>query len=400
MSDMSDMSDRTPMSDRIPLVEQIDAILPQTQCTKCGYQGCRPYAEAIAAGDAINKCPPGGQAGIKALAALLDKPLIPLDTTHGEELAEKQVAFIREAECIGCTKCIQACPVDAILGAAKLMHTVIADICTGCDLCVAPCPVDCIDMITAPARHYPDAQTAAIAEKQKADLSRLRFQKRNARLQRLADEKQSRRQIKADHQARREQQEAADPVQNPVQAALETLRAQAALQPVEEQRTKLERALVSARERLERADKKVREAERKTPALVSNLLARRQDMQFKLDEIERKLLALDTNKHADIKTVSSTGNAAITTSDRFNEAVSRITQLRSQKSDPERLANGLAVIRQKLAIAQEQFLLAEGEEKHFLAEDIQRLQTKLAEAEKALAEMDGKPQPDTSPKRD
>ncbi len=130
-----------------PIVDQIDTILPQTQCGQCGYPGCRPYAQAIVDGDAINKCPPGGQSTINALADLLDVEAPALDAEHGTESEVKKVAFIREAECIGCTKCIQACPVDAILGAAKQMHTVIADECTGCDLCVEPCPVDCIDMI-------------------------------------------------------------------------------------------------------------------------------------------------------------------------------------------------------------------------------------------------------------
>ncbi len=135
-----------------PLADQINEILPQTQCGQCGYPGCRPYAEAIAnSHEAINKCPPGGEAGIQALADLLDVEPIPLDEEHGEEKV-KSVAFIREAECIGCTKCIQACPVDAILGAAKQMHTVIVSECTGCDLCVEPCPVDCIDMIPAQAQ--------------------------------------------------------------------------------------------------------------------------------------------------------------------------------------------------------------------------------------------------------
>ena len=128
-----------------PIAEQINALLPQTQCGQCGYPGCKPYAEAIAAGDKINKCPPGGQATIEALAELLDVEAEPLDAVEGEK--PQMVAHIREAECIGCTKCIQACPVDAILGAAKQMHTVIVSECTGCDLCVEPCPVDCIDMI-------------------------------------------------------------------------------------------------------------------------------------------------------------------------------------------------------------------------------------------------------------
>ncbi|MGV6807934.1 MAG: electron transport complex subunit RsxB [bacterium] len=130
-----------------PIVDQIDALLPQTQCGQCGHPGCRPYAEGIANGEAINKCPPGGQATINALAELLDMEAPTLDEEHGESSDLPKVAFIREAECIGCTKCIQACPVDAILGAAKMMHTVIASECTGCDLCVEPCPVDCIDMI-------------------------------------------------------------------------------------------------------------------------------------------------------------------------------------------------------------------------------------------------------------
>ncbi|ATZ73929.1 electron transport complex subunit RsxB [Idiomarina sp. X4] len=133
-----------------PIVDQIDEILPQTQCGQCGYPGCRPYAEAIANGDDINKCPPGGEATIKQLADLMGVEAKPLDSAHGEEDVKK-VAVIREDECIGCTKCIQACPVDAILGAAKQMHTVIEHECTGCDLCVGPCPVDCIDMVAVKA---------------------------------------------------------------------------------------------------------------------------------------------------------------------------------------------------------------------------------------------------------
>ncbi len=130
-----------------PLVDQVDSLLPQTQCGQCGHPGCRPYAEAIVNCDeAINKCPPGGQSTIEALADLLDVEALPLDGDHDEDPV-KAVAYIREDECIGCTKCIQACPVDAILGAAKQMHTVITSECTGCDLCVEPCPVDCIDML-------------------------------------------------------------------------------------------------------------------------------------------------------------------------------------------------------------------------------------------------------------
>jgi H+/Na+-translocating ferredoxin:NAD+ oxidoreductase subunit B len=133
-----------------PVVDQVQAILPQTQCGQCGYTGCRPYAEAIVAGEAdINQCPPGGDDGVRALADLLDREPKPLNPDNGLE-TEATVAFIVESLCIGCTKCIQACPVDAIVGAPKLMHTVIADECTGCDLCLPPCPVDCIDI--RPAR--------------------------------------------------------------------------------------------------------------------------------------------------------------------------------------------------------------------------------------------------------
>ncbi|WP_318435589.1 electron transport complex subunit RsxB [Photobacterium leiognathi] len=135
-----------------PIVEQIDAILPQTQCGQCGYPGCRPYAEAIANGDVINKCPPGGQVTIEKLADLMgvDVP----DSAPDAEKSIKKVAFIHEDMCIGCTKCIQACPVDAIVGGTKSMHTVIKDECTGCDLCVSPCPTDCIEMI--PIEETPD----------------------------------------------------------------------------------------------------------------------------------------------------------------------------------------------------------------------------------------------------
>jgi len=130
-----------------PIVDQIDALLPQTQCGQCSYPGCKPYAEAIADGEKINKCPPGGEGTIQALADLLGVEPEPLDAEHGAARDVPTVALIREDECIGCTKCIQACPIDAILGAAKQMHTVIASECTGCDLCVEPCPVDCIDMV-------------------------------------------------------------------------------------------------------------------------------------------------------------------------------------------------------------------------------------------------------------
>jgi len=130
-----------------PLVDKIDALLPQTQCGQCSFPGCRPYATAIANDEAdINQCPPGGEVTIHALADLLDREPKPLNPENGEA-KPKTLAIIDEQTCIGCTLCIQACPVDAILGAAKQMHTVIADECTGCELCLEPCPVDCIDMV-------------------------------------------------------------------------------------------------------------------------------------------------------------------------------------------------------------------------------------------------------------
>ena len=141
-------------------VRRIDALLPQTQCRRCGYDGCRPYAEAIAGGDAINRCPPGGDAVIAALSMLTGRPAAPLDRAHGEHMPFA-IARIEEALCIGCTLCIDACPVDAIVGAAKRMHTVLPSLCTGCELCLPPCPVDCIDMIPAPRAWSPEDARAA-----------------------------------------------------------------------------------------------------------------------------------------------------------------------------------------------------------------------------------------------
>ena len=154
-----------------PLARRLDALLPQTQCTKCGYEGCRPYAEAMARGEAdLNQCPPGGEATVAALAKALGREPKPLNPANGEYRAP-QVAIIDEAICIGCTKCIQACPVDAIVGASKLMHSVIAGWCTGCELCIPPCPVDCIALVKVDALPQPD-------------LSRARYEARQARLAR------------------------------------------------------------------------------------------------------------------------------------------------------------------------------------------------------------------------
>lgn len=164
------------MPDPTSLADAIDALLPQTQCTKCGYAGCRPYAEAIASGAAgFNQCPPGGAAGIARLATLLGRPALPLNPANGVE-QPLRVALIDESRCIGCTLCIQACPVDAIVGAAKLMHTVIPQLCTGCDLCLPPCPMDCIAMRPVdPPRAW---------RRDDADAARLRFAARSARLAR------------------------------------------------------------------------------------------------------------------------------------------------------------------------------------------------------------------------
>lgn len=163
---------------RILLIDQIEALLPQTQCGKCGTPGCRPYAEAIAAGTPINRCVPGGADTIADLAALLNTPALPLDPAFGVEPETQRIAYIREPECIGCTKCIQVCPVDAIMGAAKLMHTILIDECTGCDLCVAACPVDCIEMHDFPKVTGKEDRQA------RASHYRMRFEARNARLAR------------------------------------------------------------------------------------------------------------------------------------------------------------------------------------------------------------------------
>jgi electron transport complex protein RnfB len=161
--------------------DDIDAVLPQTQCTRCGYSGCRPYAEAIAGGDAaINQCPPGGSATIAVLARLLGREVLPLNPENGVE-GPPLVAVIDEDACIGCAKCLPPCPVDAIVGARKQMHTVIPELCTGCELCVTPCPVDCIRMVERTAiPNTPPAPEPA--------LNRARFQAHNARSARRADQ--------------------------------------------------------------------------------------------------------------------------------------------------------------------------------------------------------------------
>ncbi|MES2150980.1 MAG: electron transport complex subunit RsxB [Pseudomonadota bacterium] len=175
------------------LADQIEDLLPQTQCTKCGYEGCRPYAEAIAAGQAgINQCPPGGIEGVARLAALTGRKVIPINPVNGVE-RPRPVAFIDEALCIGCTLCIQACPVDAILGAAKQMHSILPSLCTGCDLCVAPCPVDCISMLPVTG----DRSGWAAWSQADADAARARHDARAVRLQREREENDARLAAKA-----------------------------------------------------------------------------------------------------------------------------------------------------------------------------------------------------------
>jgi electron transport complex protein RnfB len=168
------------------LIDQINALLPQTQCGQCSFRGCRPYAEAIASGAAdINQCPPGGDEGVRDLADLLGVPAKPLNTKFGMH-KPLSVAFIIEQDCIGCTKCIAACPVDAIIGASKFMHTVIAAECTGCELCVAPCPVDCIVMQPAPPSN------AQISRAQKSAQAKRRYDTRCLRKEKEEAEKAER----------------------------------------------------------------------------------------------------------------------------------------------------------------------------------------------------------------
>jgi electron transport complex protein RnfB len=220
------------MSDRSPtLADRLDDLLPQTQCTKCGYPACRAYAEAMANGEAQhNQCPPGGTEGIARLASVLGKTVIPLNPVNGIE-RERPVAVIDERACIGCTLCIQACPVDAIVGAAKQMHTIVPELCTGCDLCVAPCPVDCIAMVSVtPGKTGWDAWSSSAA-----DAARERYHQRTARLIREKTENDARLAAKAAAKLREVESESA---QNPealaekerkraiIQAALDRARQQ------------------------------------------------------------------------------------------------------------------------------------------------------------------------------
>jgi len=227
-----------------PLADRIDDLLPQTQCTQCGYAACRPYAEAIAQGAAdINQCPPGGDVGVRALAKLLGVAPKPINSANGTAKQGQTVAVIDESLCIGCTLCIQACPVDAILGASKLMHTVVADECTGCELCIAPCPVDCIRMVPVKHGHAPASASPVLYRilsmsarrtpaKEKADHARRRHQ---FRLQRLArDETERTARLAAKQRgASSPHDDAAEvaPTSDAIRAAVERARAKRATRP-------------------------------------------------------------------------------------------------------------------------------------------------------------------------
>lgn len=239
------------------LIDRIDALLPQTQCGLCKTDGCRPYAEAIASGTAINHCVPGGEPTIAALAELLQVPALPLDPDYGITPGHRLVAFIREDECIGCTKCIQACPVDAIVGAAKLMHTVLVEECTGCNLCVPPCPVDCIDLVPGPdipMTWHPvltaeepsaDAPTQALTQaKARADKARQRYLARNQRLATAAAQAAQRKAAKA---------EAKPGAQTPTQSA--AINSSTALTAAE--RSNLMIAAAMARSQLKKIEKQI-----------------------------------------------------------------------------------------------------------------------------------------------
>ncbi len=214
------------------LVDQIDALLPQTQCTKCGYPACRPYAAAIAQGEAeIDQCPPGGAEGIAKLAALLGRKARPLNPANGVE-QPRAAALIDESWCIGCTLCIQACPVDAIVGAPKLMHTVLLEHCTGCELCIPPCPVDCIEMVEVAELARRGAAIADHGAEQRAAEARARYQFNLARSAREREEREARLAAKADRKRRRTDRAAISPgaerKQAAIRAALERARARRA----------------------------------------------------------------------------------------------------------------------------------------------------------------------------
>lgn len=172
--------------------DAIHALLPQTQCTRCGYQGCRPYAEAIARGEAeINRCPPGGSATLTQLATLLHRPVMPLDSSCGVE-GPPRVAVIDESRCIGCARCLPPCPVDAIIGAQRQMHVVLSEVCTGCELCIAPCPVDCISLVPRAALPKVSIEPDARTNLRRFEAHEQRQRQRSLQRARLLEERKQR----------------------------------------------------------------------------------------------------------------------------------------------------------------------------------------------------------------
>lgn len=275
------------VTDTKTLADRVEDLLPQTQCTKCGYPACRPYAEAVASGAAnYNQCPPGGAEGIARLAALLGKPVIPLNSANGVE-RPRPLAVIDEQVCIGCTLCMQACPVDAIVGAPKQMHTVIAELCTGCDLCVPPCPVDCIALppVTGQATGW-----AAWSQAQ-ADAARERHDRREARLAREREAAEAR------AAARRAGSSPAAQVTGTAQAGAVAPSAAPAVEDAEAKK----RAIIQAA--LERARKKKEElaAKGQAPLNTEHVSA---DVQAQIDAAEARrrrlgLAADDTDTPSD-----------------------------------------------------------------------------------------------------
>ncbi|HEX7912024.1 MAG TPA: electron transport complex subunit RsxB [Paraburkholderia sp.] len=266
------------MTETPTLADRIEDLLPQTQCTKCGYPACRPYAEAVASGEAnYNQCPPGGAEGVARLAALLGKPVIPINSANGVE-RPRPVAVIDEQVCIGCTLCMQACPVDAIVGAPKQMHTVIAERCTGCDLCVPPCPVDCIAMppVTGEATGW-DAWSQALA-----DAARARHDRHEARLKREREAAEAR------AAARRAGVHPAAPAAGAVDATPPTTA------PIADDAEAKKRAIIQAA--LDRARKKKEEmaAKGEGPLNTERVSA---DVQAQIDaaEVRRRRLGLNTD---------------------------------------------------------------------------------------------------------
>lgn len=298
-------------------VEEIDRQLPQTQCGKCGHPGCWPYAQAIAAGEAINKCPPGGESTVKALAELLDRPEVPL-----EQSAERpKLAVIREDECIGCVKCLRACPVDAIVGAAKRMHTVIKHECTGCELCIDPCPVDCIDIVPHPGwEQAEDEHEQQAWLEHRAALGRKRFHARNERLERKQADREARRR---ERMSRRSERSPTESVAKPSERPITT---SASARPVRDQRsTRAARAAARAAvRRLEQRLERARQQDQETASIEAELSRARQ----RLADIDAQHEA-EPRQSASSEAAADTGSDAATLN-RLRMAISAADQARQR----------------------------------------------------------------------